>query len=301
MTSSRETPAKSIPRQFPGLPVGYTFVRTIQMSDFIVEPVGQSTVVWIARQGRPTGAAVDRPTQHRDRDRVVGQPALRRYAASPAGTLGIPPSATALCAVRLARGKPERRKELLTYDDYTIINSFGSQYRGVVQYYLLAGDVWRFDRLRWVVETSMLKTLAAKHRSTVTMMARKHKAAIDTPYGPRTCFQASVDRDGRNTLVARFGGIPLRRQKKAVFQDRVPVPVTVRRKELISRLRAGRCEWCEQPAVVEVHHVRPGQQAPRHRPTGAPHHRRRCRARSDTRRAPSRHRDPDPHRHRRPR
>ncbi|WP_199537243.1 group II intron reverse transcriptase/maturase [Spongiactinospora gelatinilytica] len=41
----------------------------------------------------------------------------------------------------------------------------------MVQYYLLAGDVWRFDRLRWVTETSMLKTLAAKHRSTVAKMA----------------------------------------------------------------------------------------------------------------------------------
>jgi group II intron reverse transcriptase/maturase len=166
------------------------------------------------------------------------------------------PVIKAKCAPYLALGKPERRKELLTYDDYTIINSFGSQYRGVVQYYLLAGDVWRLDRLRWVMETSMLKTLAAKHRSRVTTMARKHKATVDTPYGPRTCFQAGADRDGRNPLVARFGGIPLRRQKKAVLHDRVPVPVTVRRKELISRLRASRCEWCEQPAVVEVHHVR---------------------------------------------
>ena len=31
----------------------------------------------------------------------------------------------------------------------------------------------------------------------------------------------------------------------------------VRRKELISRLLAGRCEWCEQrTTVAEVHHVR---------------------------------------------
>jgi len=31
--------------------------------------------------------------------------------------------------------------------------------------------------------TSMLKTLAAKHRSTVTKMARKYKATIDTRTG----------------------------------------------------------------------------------------------------------------------
>jgi len=104
--------------------------------------------------------------------------------------------------------------------------------------------------------TSMLKTLAAKHRSTVSKMARKHQATIDTPYGPRRCFQASVARNGRNPLVAQFGGIPLRRQKTAVLADRKPAPVTVRRKELIWRLRAGRCELCEQRADVRVHHVR---------------------------------------------
>ena len=47
------------------------------------------------------------------------------------------------------------------------------QYRGIVQYYLLAGDVWRLNRLEWAAKTSMLKTLAAKHRSRVTLMARK--------------------------------------------------------------------------------------------------------------------------------
>ena len=102
----------------------------------------------------------------------------------------------------------------------------------------------------------MLKTLAGKHRATVTAMARKHQATIDTPHGPRRCFQASVVRNGRNPLVARFGGIPLRRQNKAVLIDRKPAPVTVRRKELISRLWSGRCELCERRAQTQVHQVR---------------------------------------------
>jgi len=112
-----------------------------------------------------------------------------------------------------------------------------------------------WNRLQWVAKTSMLKTLAAKHRSTVTKMATKHKATITTPYGPRTCFEARIERANRKPLVARFGGIPLKRQKKAVLNDRSPAPPT-RRKELINRLQAGRCEWCEKRANVEVHQVR---------------------------------------------
>ena len=102
----------------------------------------------------------------------------------------------------------------------------------------------------------MLKTLAAKHRSTVTTMARNYKANIDTPHGPRTCFEATVERPGRKPLVARFGGIPLKRQKKAVLTDRLPVPAT-RRKELITRLRARQVRTVRAAtASVEVHQVR---------------------------------------------
>ncbi|MGY1900067.1 group II intron reverse transcriptase/maturase [Nocardia gipuzkoensis] len=83
---------------------------------------------------------------------------------------------------------------------------------GIIEYYLLAYDVFRLARLHWVMETSMLKTLAGKHRSTVSTMARKSKAKIDTPVGKRTCFQVVDQRPGRKPLIARFGGIPLRRK-----------------------------------------------------------------------------------------
>ena len=163
---------------------------------------------------------------------------------------------TAKCAPYLRRGKPASRPALKDRDDHAIISIYGAEYRGLVQYYLLAGDVWRLNRLEWVVKTSMLKTLAHRHRSTVTKMAAKHKAVIATPHGPRRCFEARVERDGRKPLVARFGGIPLRRQRKAVIDDRQPALATTRRKELITRLLAGRCEWCGQRATVEVHQVR---------------------------------------------
>ena len=161
----------------------------------------------------------------------------------------------AKCAPYLKHGKPERRTELLNRDDLTIISTYGAEYRGLVQYYLLAGDVWRLSRLKWVAQTSMLKTLAAKHRSTVSAMARKYRAKKSTPEGPRTCYEASVQRAGRKPLVGRFGEIPLKRQKKAVLQDSPPVR-PVPRKELITRLRMGRCELCEQKDQVEVHQVR---------------------------------------------
>jgi hypothetical protein len=163
----------------------------------------------------------------------------------------------AKCAPYQKLGKPERQPRLMSLPDPVIIGRYGAEYRGFVQYYLLAQDAWRLNHLHWVMETSMLKTLAGKHRSTVTKMATKYRAVIDTPHGPRVCMQATVPRDGRSPLVTRFGSIPLKRQKKAILHDRQPVPATSRRKgaELLSRLRKGRCELCEQPAEVQTHHV----------------------------------------------
>ncbi|MDT2006272.1 maturase [Rhodococcus opacus] len=175
----------------------------------------------------------------------------------------------AKCAPFLKLGKPERRNRMVNEDDHTIVRTYGAQYRGLVEYYLLAGDVYRLNRLEWVMKTSMLKTLACKHNSTVTTMADRYKTTIATPSGPRRCFEARVEREGRQPLIARFGGIPLRRKKHAVLTDRIPRPVTVRRKELVTRLQAGRCELCKQTGTVDVHHVRalaelhrPGQPQP---------------------------------------
>ena len=92
----------------------------------------------------------------------------------------------------------------------------------------------------------------------MTKIAAKHKAKIMTPHGPRTCFEAVVDR-GKDSkpLVARFGGIPLIRQKKAVINDQLPTRIAYPRRELIGRLCANRCELCEQTGgEVQVHHVR---------------------------------------------
>ena len=163
----------------------------------------------------------------------------------------------AKAAPYLARGKPARLPRLINHDDYDIVRIYGAEYRGIVQYYLLAGNVSRLHRLRWVMLTSMLKTLASRHRSTVTKVADRHKAKVTTPYGPRRCFEAALWRGGnRKPLVARFGGIPLVRQKTAVLTDRQPGPGTYHRTELVTRLLRGRCEFCGQPGEMEVHHVR---------------------------------------------
>ena len=116
---------------------------------------------------------------------ITVQHSLSRPAVNGVIGLRVPTAViTAKTAPYLKHGKPWHRPELMNLDDPAIISAYGAQYRGLAQYYLLAGNVSRLHRLRWVMETSMLKTLGAKHRSTVTKMARKYKAVTVTRTGP---------------------------------------------------------------------------------------------------------------------
>jgi group II intron reverse transcriptase/maturase len=170
--------------------------------------------------------------------------------------LRVPPDVIkAQCARYRQHGKPWHRSRLQNLTDHDIVRIYGAEYAGVVNYYLLAQDVSRLSRLCWHAETSMLKTLAAKHKSTVTKMAARHKTKVITKDGPRTCFEARQTRQGKKDLVARFGGIILRQDRRAVITDPVLAPATYPRKELIYRLRKRWCELCQTSTTVAVHQI----------------------------------------------
>jgi len=76
--------------------------------------------------------------------------------------LRVPPDVIkAQCARYRQHGKPWHRSRLQNLDDYDIVRIYGAEYRGVVNYYLLAQDAWRLGTLGWNAGTSMLKTLGA--------------------------------------------------------------------------------------------------------------------------------------------
>jgi hypothetical protein len=161
------------------------------------------------------------------------------------------------CASYMRKGKPTHRTDLLQDDDFTIIDRYQSEYRGLVQYYLLAQNVSWFNKLHWVMQVSLLKTLANKHKTTRMAMLRKYKAIVETPSGPIKCLELVIPREGKKPLVARFGGIPLRRQERAVLADLPPFfPRVKERNELIKRLLANKCELCESTEDIVVHHIR---------------------------------------------
>jgi len=153
-------------------------------------------------------------------------------------------------------GKPTHRTELIDDSDYDIIVRYQGEYRGLVNYYGLAQNIGSLSDLRWVMETSLLKTLAHKNQSGVEQEAKRLSAKEKTQYGPRKCLKLVIKRENKNPLVATFGGLPLRRRKKPVIQDQVLTAYIRRTSEIVERLLNDTCEICGTKENVQMHHIR---------------------------------------------
>lgn len=174
-------------------------------------------------------------------------------------TLRVPPQRLEAKIARYARdGKPIHRPELLAEDDFSIVAKYGSEYRGFLQYYALAKNRYWIDRLHWYMRISLLKTLAAKHRSTVSNMARRYAAWCYDMGRLLKCLEVTIEREGKRPLVARFGGLHTGTDPFAMIKDmsqdrdRTIIGTT----EILQRLLADECELCGSRENVQVHHVR---------------------------------------------
>jgi group II intron reverse transcriptase/maturase len=161
------------------------------------------------------------------------------------------------CARYTKDGKPIHRAELIDDSDYTIVTFYQQEYRGIVQYYALAQNVAWLNKLHWVMQSSLLRTLANKHRTTVMQEKRRLETTTIDPQTGHTlkCLEVRVERTDKKPLIARFGGISLVRKPWAILDDQPP-EVWNRRTELLQRLLADECELCGSRENVEVHHIR---------------------------------------------
>lgn len=160
------------------------------------------------------------------------------------------------CSKYMRSGKPIHRFERANDSDFDIIAGFGIEYRGLMNYYCLAHNIERMTKVHWVMQQSLLKTLANKHKISKAKAVEKFLTTTPTAHGPRKCIRLVIPREGKTPLVATFGGIPFRRKKDAILIDEAVRPVYNLRTELLERLLAERCEICGSADRVQVHHIR---------------------------------------------
>jgi hypothetical protein len=162
------------------------------------------------------------------------------------------------------RGKVVHRPELRAETDYTILQRYQLVLRGIYNYYCMAVNVSRrMDRLKRILQISLIKTLASKFRSGMSEIRKKYQATLpDTGEGIHKVLRVVVNRPGRDPLVAIFGGIPFVRipdgKGTADFDFRQAwFTPGGGRAEVVIRLLIGKCELCDAEKVpVAVHHIR---------------------------------------------
>jgi Type II intron maturase len=176
----------------------------------------------------------------------------------------MPQEAVAKILDQYSRGnKITHRPELEPDDDYTIISRYQSVLRGLYNFYCMAVNVSkRMYRIKYILETSLTKTLAHKHRLSVTQVYRKYEAInrVDN----LKMLQAIVERPNKEPLIATFGGFPIWRKPEGLgtydfqFEDAWFAPGD-HRTEIVQRLLHGECELCgaNDPLTrIAMHHIR---------------------------------------------
>jgi group II intron reverse transcriptase/maturase len=198
-----------------------------------------------------------------DRARFLGYEIGAMYSASRPSVNGhielrIPEAKLAEAENRYKRNsKAHHRAELLEDSDFDIVAKFRAEWRGLVQYYLLARNVRKLGLTERTVRLALLKTLANKHKATVKAMWLRHKYRHATDHGSRMGLMVQIEREGKGPLTASFGEIPLRRQRRAILEDHINgISRQPRHTEILQRLQADRCEICGSNDRVQVHHIR---------------------------------------------
>lgn len=154
-------------------------------------------------------------------------------------------------------GKVIHRKELTHLSDFEIVNAYGAELRGIVNYYSLARNVARaFYPVKGIFIMAAAKTLACKHKTKVTSIYRKYKRKSE--YGMVSLIVEMPNPNNPNRpLRAQLGEKPIRTSTSEVIRDQVYQPYDpFTRNELTRRLLANQCELCGSAEGINVHHVR---------------------------------------------
>jgi len=121
-------------------------------------------------------------------------------------------------------GKAVHRKELVELSDYEIVTTYQLEFRGIANYYRLAHNLSSLTRLKWVMETSLTKTLASKHKITVPNVYEKYGAKLMVDNKEYKGLRVEVPKPDKSKkpLVATWGGVSLERDMKATLDEQPP-------------------------------------------------------------------------------
>jgi group II intron reverse transcriptase/maturase len=155
-------------------------------------------------------------------------------------------------------GKVIHSAELLAESDFTIASRYQSVLRGLYNYYCMAANVGkRLGRIKLILQTSLLKTLASKHRTSVRRIDKMYRV----PNQEHVTFRVTVTRPDKEPLVATFGGMSLKKNPEGMGADGFDASKAWHRpagdrSEVVQHLLYRVCLLCGTRGPVEMHHIR---------------------------------------------
>jgi len=155
-------------------------------------------------------------------------------------------------------GKVHHRAELIPDKDYTILERYQGVLRGLYNYYCMATNVSRrMGKIKWILQTSLTKTLASKLKISVSQVYQKYRAT----FLEMEVLRVIIERPGREPLISHFGGIPLERKPEGMGIVDLDTTRTwfkpgTNRSEAVQRLVAEKCELCDAEEPLQAHHIR---------------------------------------------
>jgi hypothetical protein len=152
---------------------------------------------------------------------------------------------------------PQHRPELLNSTDFEIVQTYGQELRGIVNYYCLAENVGQvFHPAKQFALASAAKTIASKHKTTVSQVYRKYYKISEA--GLKAFIVKYLNPNNPDKpYLAQLGEMPIKRKAKAIIKDQIgPWTPYYSNTELTQRLLANQCELCQDTTQVEVHHIK---------------------------------------------
>ena len=146
---------------------------------------------------------------------------------------------------------PIVRTEMLHCTELEIVSSYNAELRGICNYYALASNFNKLNYFAYLMEYSCLKTLAAKHQSSIRKITRKYKdgnGKWGIPYQTKTGETIAYFADYRK---CKSGKDMVDTITQIAFKNRYS------RTTFDKRLAAKQCDICgtTEAEQYEVHHV----------------------------------------------
>ncbi len=146
---------------------------------------------------------------------------------------------------------PIVRTEMLHCTELEIVSSYNAELRGICNYYALASNFNKLNYFAYLMEYSCLKTLAAKHQSSIRKITRKYKdgnGKWGIPYQTKTGGKIAYFADYRK---CKSGKDMVDTITQIAFKNRYS------RTTFDKRLAAKQCDICgtTEAEQYEVHHV----------------------------------------------